>query len=328
MKKCRWLLLMLMILCLTGCGQGTKKAASGVEVYYTNETRSTLLSSTVKINHEDTVENVQELWQEMQQPPSGNEMYSLIPEGVEMQGLDLTDGQLTVTFNTAYNEMDSISEVLLRAGFVEGVTQFSEVRTVVFHIGDAVLKNHAGEQIGAMTKGSFINNPVGINSYQYASLTLYFSNAAGDKIVKEMRNVHYSTNTTVEKVVLEQLISGPLNRQLRAILTEDVKLLDIQVEDMTCTLNFNEAFQSAASAAGVNPEVMIYCIVDSLCDVLGVDKVQFTVEGSSDVLVGDSLSLAGPFHRNSEIIEATDTSEEIEESEVTEQQLGEPQIGL
>ena len=76
----------------------------------------------------------------------------------------------------------------------------------------------------------------------------------------------------------------------------------------------------------VKPEVVIYAMVDSLCDNLGVDKVQFQVEGNSDIIYGDSLSLAGPFHRNSDIIETKEQVTEAVEGE--SQELGEPQVGL
>ena len=48
-----------------------------------------------------------------------------------------------------------------------------------------------------------------IYQYQYATLTLYFANEAGDHLVKETRRVPYSTNIPLERVVVEQLMKGP-----------------------------------------------------------------------------------------------------------------------
>ena len=64
-------------------------------------------------------------------------------------------------------------------------------------------------------------------------LVLYFSSLSGDKIVKEMRNVHYSTNTTLEKVILEQLAAGPMNSKLSGVLSEEVRVLDVKVSEKT-----------------------------------------------------------------------------------------------
>lgn len=324
MKKSRLWIAAASLVLLTGCGQ-KKTDTSGYQVFYVNDEGNTLMSASYPLKGENTLECIQEMWKKMRESVAGSGQSSLIPEGLEIQDLDLTGGQLTITFNTEYNKMSKVQEVLLRAGLVEGVTQFSDVKTVVFHVGEDVLRDHNGEPVGAMTRSNFINNPVGINSYQYASLVLYFSNMTGDKIVREMRNVHYSTNTTLEKVILEQLIAGPMNSRLGGVLSEHVKVLDVKVSDKTCTLNLNQAFLSTAEGAA-QPEVVIYAMVDSLCDNLGVDKVQFQVEGSSDVVYGEALSLAGPFHRNSEIIEMQEGTTDATENE--SQELGEPQIGL
>ena len=325
-KTTLWVAVAVLIL-LTGCGQ--KKAdTSGYQVFYVNEEGNTLISAGYPLKGENTLDCIQEMWKKMKESVAGSGQNSLVPEGLDIQELDLTGGQLTITFNNEYNKMNKVQEVLLRAGLVEGVTQFADVKTVVFHVGEDVLRDHNGDPIGAMTRSNFINNPVGINSYQYASLVLYFSNLSGDKIVKEMRNVHYSTNTTLEKVVLEQLAAGPVNSKLSGVLTEEVRVLDVKVSEKTCTLNLNQAFLDTAAGTAA-PEVVIYAMVDSLCDNLGVDKVQFQVEGTSDVVYGDSLSLAGPFHRNSDIIEIQEIQEQVTEAAESEsQELGEPQIGL
>lgn len=325
MKKKTFFTVAAAMLLLSGCAE-KKGDSAGYQVYYSNEDGDTLLSAGYQIMGDDTLACIQEMWKKMQDTMQGNGQSSLVPEKLEIQELDLTGGQLTVTFNSEYYNMSTIQEVLLRAGLVEGVTQFQDVKTVVFHVGDDVLRDHKGEPVGAMTRGTFIHNPVGINSYQYASLTLYFSNLTGDHIVKEMRNVHYSTNTVIEKVILEQLTAGPMNTRLSSVLNDNVKVLDIGVEDKTCTLNLNQAFLDTAKGMA-RPEVILYAVVDTLCDNLSVDKVQFQVEGSSDVVFGDSLSLAGPFHRNSEIIEVQDSTMEESDS-VDSTDLGEPQIGL
>ena len=202
------------------------------------------------------------------------------------------------------------------------MTQVKEIRTVVFHIGNDVLRDISGEPVGAMTGSMFINQLVGTNSYRYAALSLYFSNKDGNKIVREVRNVHYSSNTTLERVVMEQLLKGPMNTQLLPILPEDVRVLSVSVEGNLCTLNLSKEFLNVRGAEALLPEVTIYAIVDSLCDMLDVERVQFQVEGQSNVLYKESLNLSGPFHRNSELIETGESTEaELEQD-------GKPSVGL
>lgn len=55
-----------------------------------------------------------------------------------------------------------------------------------------------------MTAESFVENPgEQINAIQTTTLTLYFSNRDGDALVKETQTVHYSSNISIEKLVIE-----------------------------------------------------------------------------------------------------------------------------
>jgi len=321
-KRKRALFLALLLICaVTGCGR-KKGDTAGYQVYYTNSEMSKLVTNVCTVQETEPLKVLEVLLEKMRLSSSGETVKSLLPEEVEIVDYTLTDGQLTLTFNEAYLEMDHISEVLLRAGIVLMATQISDVRTVVFHIGNDVLRNSAGEPVGAMRGSTFINNPVGINSYQYASLSLYFSNGAGDKIVREMRNVHYSSNTTLEKVIMEQLQKGPMNERLNPVLPSEVRVLGVSVDQKTCTVNLSEEFLEAETDPSVSPEVAVFAVVNSLCDMLDVDRVQFEVEGSSDVVYKDELSFEGPFHRNSDLIETADSSGKPDEI------IAEPSIGL
>lgn len=322
MKKVMYCLLaLLLVLCLSGCGKDIGDGG-GYYIYCTNLERTRLARVEYDLQNEKPEEAVGEMLKHMQEP-TGEDHVSVFPQEVRVSGYTLMDGQLTVKFNETYNQMDNVTEILLRAAVVRTVSQIPEVRTVVFHIGEDVLRDAQGEPVGAMTKSQFINNPVGINSYQYAALSLYFANADGTKLVKETRNVHYSSNTTLEKVVMEQLQKGPMNDQLQPVLSNDIKVLSITVEQKMCTINFSKEFVNSAAEKKVKPEVTVYSIVNTLCDMLNVDRVQFQVEGESDLRYADVLNLNGPFHRNSELIETTE-NQEVNEQEFFE----EPSIGL
>ena len=45
-----------------------------------------------------------------------------------------------------------------------------------------------------------------INNIQEANLTLYFASESGDGLVRETQHVYYSSNTSIEKLVMEQLL--------------------------------------------------------------------------------------------------------------------------
>ena len=61
-----------------------------------------------------------------------------------------------------------------------------------------------------MNAEQFINNDGNeINTYELVKVKLYFANADGDKLIAAYREKHYSTNTPLERFVVEELIAGP-----------------------------------------------------------------------------------------------------------------------
>ena len=53
----------------------------------------------------------------------------------------------------------------------------------------------------------------------------------------------------------------------------------------------------------VTPEVTIYSIVNSLVELSGVNKVQISVNGSTDVIYMETVPLSQVFERNLEIMD-------------------------
>ena len=53
----------------------------------------------------------------------------------------------------------------------------------------------------------------------------------------------------------------------------------------------------------VTPEVAVYSIVDSLTEIPGVNRVQISIEGNSDLNYMETISLSQPLEKNTEIID-------------------------
>ena len=123
-----------------------------------------------------------------------------------------------------------------------------------------------GTPVGLMTAESFIENPgEQINTIQTASITLYFSNKAGDGLVKEVQEIHYSSNISLEKLVMEQLLKGPQGKKGRTAIPDGTKLVGGSVharaqaaqqqrkqqktEQLPKTLEYNSQYQGQGARA-------------------------------------------------------------------------------
>ena len=159
-----------------------------------------------------------------------------------------------------------------------------------------------GKPVGLMNANSFLENSgKDITAYQYTELELYFTNAAGDKLVKEKRNVYYTSNSPIEKVVVEQLIRGPKEDGHFATLSSTTGILSVTQADGIAYVNLDQRF--VTEALDIQQEIPVYSIVNSLIAAGNVQKVQISVNGDSKVVFRESMSLNQFYEKNPELVE-------------------------
>ncbi len=72
----------------------------------------------------------------------------------------------------------------------------------------------------------------------------------GDQLVEEKREVMQNSNTSLERLIVEQLIEGPQELGHYATIPSDVKLLNVSVNDSVCSINLDAAFLKQHSGCG------------------------------------------------------------------------------
>ena len=68
-----------------------------------------------------------------------------------------------------------------------------------------------------------------------------------------------------------------------------------------CYVNFDSSVNN--SVLNLRAELPFSAIVNSLADTCETRKVQFTIDGKSDILYRDAVDLSEPFSRNADLIE-------------------------
>lgn len=306
----KWILpvfLLLVIGIMTGCREQEQK--KGYTVYYVNPDRTKLTEASYEPSAENFDEMMNELLGQLIQAPSGS--ISAFPESVTVNGYERGIDALRIDFSKEYYEMDHITEVLLRAAVIKTISQIPGVTKIMITVDGEQLVDQNKEPIPAMDAANFIDTKEGgINSYQYANLTFYFSDKTGEKLVAETREVHYSSNTILAQVIVEQLKKGPESSEAKTILSSDVKLLSVNVNDGICTLNFDSEFNRTSSENSVEPETVIYAIVNSICENCEEIKgIEFEINGDSEVLFREKVDLSEIFVLQPQLAETEMQSE-------------------
>ena len=152
-----------------------------------------------------------------------------------------------------------------------------------------------------MNLDSFVENPgEQINSSQKATLKLYFSNKAGTRLVPETREVHYSSNISLEKLVMEQLLEGPKSSNAQSAIPKGTTLISVSVMDGVCFVNLDENFLT--QNYDISEDVVIYSIVNSLVELPTVSTVQLSVNGDTDLVYRQDRSFKEFYSMNRDLI--------------------------
>lgn len=305
--------LLLLALLLAGCGQrNTAKDSKYYNVYYTNLS-GTRLEEKQFLPTSDRFDGILTELLEQFSSSGYSDVISSMPVGVSINGYTMGVDDLQVDFNAAYLGISNVQEILLRSALVKTLVQLPGVARVRITVDGQPLKDADGREVSAMNEDSFIDSREdGINSYHYMTLDLYFSNAAGDRVVKEMRNVFYSSNLITEKVIVEQIIKGPANEKLLPVTDPSVLVKSVKIAQDICVIDLDESFNREPEG-NIRPETCLYSFVNAICDACEVEGVRFKINGESNVRFWNKVNLDRVFQRNADIIEASDSAEPMAE---------------
>lgn len=306
-KITAFFLAMLIMTLVSSCGKREKEGSYTYHIYYVNKegTHVTSKEYVTDTSAKDMDKLLQELMEQMTDTSEKPEYIS--PLSAYFQNYTLNGGQMNLDFGIEYAHQDPLVEVLCRAAVVRTLTQIKGIDTITFSVQGNTLTDAVGMPVGAMTADSFIDNAgTVINAYVENEFRLYFANVAGDALLEVHRNVVYNGNISTEQQVVEELIKGPMRddqieKEAYPTINPAVKILSVTLKDRVCYVNLSKDFLT--STYQINSQVALYSIVNSLVELSGVNKVQISIEGDTNVTFRDSVSLTTIFERNLDIVE-------------------------
>ena len=309
MKKIKilWCCVLLPVLLCAACGGKPQSDDEKLyNIYYVNKEETKNISGEYFTQTENTEEVLEELLEQLSTVPSKFEYEAPLAGNFELLGYTLDNGQLTMNFDTNYRGMGNVKEVLTRAAIVRTLTQIQGIDYVTFMVQDDLLTDSSGIAIGTMSSDLFIDNAGNeINAYESVDLHLYFANEAGTGLVEEnRRNVVYSSNIALEKLVVEKLIEGPASEGAYPTVNPLTKIINVTVNDGTCYVNLDEAFLNQPYS--ISAEVTIYSVTNSLVELSNINKVQITINGETNLSYRERFNLSEVFERNLDLLAVTE----------------------
>ena len=279
------LLILILSLAVTACGDryGVKEGES--YIYCMNTDKTGLVKVAAKISGNSAIKKAESVIDEMKKPTNEIEYTQAIPEQVKLLDCALKGSILEINFSEEYYEVKSLDEKLMRAAIVQSLLQIDGIDAVSVRVEGEPLKDNEGNDVGLMNADDIVDaTGSSLSSYQTDTLTLYFADQNGSKLV------------------VEKLMQGPSEEGAYPTINPAANLLSVTTKDGICYVNFDSTF--LISAYDVLPEITIYSIVDSLVEGAGVRQVQITINGESNAKYMEKVDLSRPLNEEQDWIAA------------------------
>lgn len=296
MKEFRMFIISMFVLILCcGCQRNVAYQGKGnIILYQVAEDGSHLESAEYEMQGEnkDNVVLIQEL-------------LDCFKKRADIRDFQLKEKQLTIYFLSSYYNLDKIDEVLLRASIVKTLCQLDGVEYVEFYVEEEPLTID-GENVGIMSKLSFLDSVGGEGYTQEKYVTLYFSSNDGTEMLEISTKLTHDMTVPLARLLVEQLLKGPdeisdaNTSEVRDTIPSGTKLNSLTIRDHVCYVDFSREFMNMQ--ADVKGAVVVYSIVNTLCELSDVSKVQFTIDGEQQETYGDVKDFAGSFERNLDMV--------------------------
>lgn len=261
----RLLLFLAPLLIFSSCTAGSAHK-SKAELYYIEKDSGELLPHAVELDpNSDEVRQIFELLVS----PEDDGLISPIPEGTHILDVSMNGASCKLTLNPKYIKTLDNSRAVSDAALTKSICSLPYVDTLIISCDGAESQ---------YTSSSFITQPPKTN-YETYSVNLYFADKETSLLSSETRTVSLSAGETLERAVLEALVSGPHDTNLLAIIPKGTVVNDVYINEGTCFVDFSNEFTERLSHTYRDETLALYSVVNTLTELPLIDSVKFLTDG-------------------------------------------------
>lgn len=297
---------------LGGCGEGQGTArpqtiTETVKLYYGDAGNEKIVAEERSFSYQQWEDKYIVVLQELIKGPEKNQYRANISPETKVYGTIEQEGSLIVDLSKEFNRFaGSMAEVIGVGSVVNTLTQFEAIKKVKILVEGEELTGPGGKPRGFMETFPAEVKP----QEEEAEVILYFSNHDATALVGETRTITFPAETSLLaetsrheliKLVLDELIKGPRNKNLKPTIPPEVKVLSVKILGSTAHTDFSKEMHSRHWGGATGESMTINSIVNSLTEFSYIRRVQMTVEGEPMNI--EHAILNEPVERNEDMIQ-------------------------
>ena len=291
MNKRRMSLLASLLVLLTACSApaGPEQGTEGVLVYYLLPEEEARGADRIGARWEslalpegaDDLTEARAVVERLMAGPGDESMYSPLPEGVELLGLELRDRTAYVDFSGEIRDLSGVELALADYCLTLSLTALDSVR--------AVTVTAQGRPLGQQPKQVFYERDVLLSDMgdvlQTVEVSLYFLNADG-ALAAEKRMLSLYEGQTLAEALVAALLEGPESRELLRAVPEGFAVNYVRVDSGICYLSLPASSLALLPQDGQTQQMILWSLADSLDSIDSVEEIRLLADGEELKLFG------------------------------------------
>ena len=209
--------------------------------------------------------------------PEEEMLSSPFPAGVSLRAITYgTDGVLQVDLSEQYGGLTGIDLTLADCCIALTLCQLPGVEAVRITVEGEEIPYRSRQVLGAadVLLSGLAQTPEGFFAM------LCFPRRDGTGLEVEHRQVERRSGSSAQAAALvEQLLSGPCREEGVQLMPQGTRIRNVTVEGGICRLDLSEEFATDAPHSQGQAALVLYALVNTLCTLREVERVQLLVEG-------------------------------------------------
>lgn len=271
-------LLLSIVFLFSGCSFSFFKESSSVSdasVYYIQDGSAVLIEAKISmpegLKEKAMVEHLVDM---LLTPPAG--CISPLCDGARLISVKIEDEIAKVNFSKEFTDFKdpkytlsapALAKTLCSLDFISGVNILVEGNPVLGLDGTPIGLIMESDVMGEGSDGT------------ETTVALYFCDEMGEGLIKENRKVLIPASSSVEKIIVDELLRGPVAKNAISAIPTGVKALSVETKNGVCFVNLSNEFITKLTGGSAAEILAVYSFVNSLTALDTVSSVQFLIEG-------------------------------------------------
>lgn len=271
-----------------------------IDLYFFNDSETSITAEKRTLKYDDEKTDYNLVLDELLKGPQDSKNKPIFEKGTKILSTDKFGKDLTVNCSTEYLTPDNSKIFPATYAIVKSLCQLEDIDRVKVTVDGNDIVSSDGTIIGLLSDAD-IDLVSDDTTKDSKEIKLYFGDKNSNKLVSETRTVKITDTLPTEQYVITELIKGAELNGSKSLLSPDTELISAQTTDGTCFVNFKSGFLEKNLKNNPSDRLVIYSIVNSLCELKNVSFVQFLVDGKKLDKLGE-IDLSAFFIENKNLI--------------------------